>query len=542
MTLEEFEALLKGVRHHGAYTTARCPVEQAHAHGDRNPSLSVRVKDNGWIEPICHVGCQRDDILSALGLKNIDLLTTSFNYGEPEFIWTYQDEQGTPLFQTLRYPPKRFRARFYDPEHPEADKDGWVWHIRDVRRVLYRLPEVLKGIQKNRTIYLVEGEKDADNIVKAWGVVATCNPGGSQKWREEYSQTLRGATVILIADRDTPGRKHAEQVRASLQGKVAALHLFQSKVGKDVTDHIEARYKAEDLVPMRKRLRRGVISMKEMAEQARDDLTLTALDIPAFALSTELPLIFRLGRTYAVGGYTGHGKTSLGLPAFRLLCTQGHRCGYFTLEMPERDLRNKLLAHKGLPLSVTENPWRLDGEQKRLYSESVDEIERWDADIIFESNIRAQKIREITEEHEYQAIFVDHIHRMSWGDNRRRFEEEIQNLNSIALDLNVLVVLFCQFKKYDQQFGKEVPRPTLQSFRETSTIAEEASMALGLWRPTMDEGTRFTGETFVFVLKNRHTTGREDQAGQMYPVGFDPRREMIVPTHMDSERLHAVDG
>jgi KaiC/GvpD/RAD55 family RecA-like ATPase len=528
VTLEEFLERLERVQQHGSYYKARCP-----AHHDHQPSLTVRVKENGWIDPKCWTGCTEEQILDALDLKNIDLLTAATNFGEPTHVWTYQDEERTALFQTLRFPPKRFRARHYDPEHPDATEDGWVWNIRDVRRVLYRLPEVLEGIKKGRTIYLVEGEKDADRLVEAWGVVATCNPAGALKWRAEYSDMLYGATVIQIADRDTPGRKHAEMVRTSLQGKVGRLFQFQSRVGKDVSDHIDAGYKAEDLEPLRKRVRRGVISMKEMAELARDDLTLTELDIPAFVLSPQVPVQFRLGRTYAVGAYTGHGKTSFGLPGFRTLCEQGHRCGYFTLEMPERDIRNKLLAHKGLPLAMTENPWTIQGDDLRRYKEAVDEIEHWDSDIIFESNIRAQKIREITEEHEYEVIFVDHIHKLSWGDNRRAFEEEVQNLNSIALDLNVLVVLFCQFRKFEQRMGVQAyPRPTLQSFRETSTIGEEASMALGIWRTTNEDGTEFTGETAVFILKNRHTTGREDRAGRGYFVGFDPKREMFVPQHM----------
>ena len=537
MTIEEFEALLEGVTHHGGYSKARCPVKAAHGHEDRNPSLSIRVKDNGWIEPKCHTGCDREAILAAMGLKNIDLLTTGVNYGEPISIWTYLDETSSPLYQTLKYPPKRFRARHLDPDHPDADPDGWVWSLTGIRRVLYRLPEVIAGIKAGRTIYVVEGEKDVDNLVESWGVVATCNPGGAQKWREEYSDILHGATVIQIIDRNTPGRKHGEQVRTSLQGKVGAYYAFQPKVGTDISDHIEAGYGSNDLDPVRKRARRGIISMREMAELAREDLTLRDTDIPSFVLSEQVPVQFRLGRTYAIGAYTGHGKTSFGLPGFRRLCEQGHRCGYFTLEMPERDIRNKLLAHKGLPLLSTENPWTLGRDQLLLYEESVAELERWDADIIFESGMHAAKIRDITEENEYEVIFVDHIHKLSWGDNRRRFEEEIQNLNAIALDLNVMVCLFCQFKKFESKFGaSSYPKPTLQSFRETSTIAEEASMALGIWRPTTEDGTAFTGETAVFILKNRHTTGRHDHAGKGFFVHFDPKRELFIPqAHMTDE-------
>ena len=49
----------------------------------------------------------------------------------------------------------------------------------DTRRVPYRLPKVLFAEE----IIVVEGEKDADLVVEQTGRVATCNPGGAEKWR-----------------------------------------------------------------------------------------------------------------------------------------------------------------------------------------------------------------------------------------------------------------------------------------------------------------------------------------------------------------------
>ena len=534
MTLEELLGLLEGVRHHGNYDTARCPVTEAHSHGDRNPSLSIRVNDNGWIQLKCHANCAEESILGALKLENSDLLTTGINFGKPLKTWYYRDEEGTPLFQTLRYPPKRFRARHYDPEHPDADKEGWVWGLRDARRVLYNLPEVLAAIEKGEDVYVVEGEKDADTLSERWKVTATCNPGGAGKWRREYTDSLQGAKVIVVIDRDGPGKRHGEQVVTSLQGKAESIEVLQPKVGfKDISEHIEAGHSNEEMEHYRIRSRRGVLSAREAVDLLEEEMAHQLSDIPAFVLTSEVPVVFRLGRTYAIGAYTGHGKTSFGLPGFRNLCEQGHRCGYFTLEMPTRDLINKLIAHKGLPLLKTENPLGMTASEQLVYRDAKEEIKGWDADLIFESKLKAQRIREITELREYEVIFVDHIHKLSWGNDRRTFEEEVQNLNSIALDLNVLVILFCQLRKYDEQQSRDAPRPTLQSFRETSTIAEEASMALGIWRQTTDQGTQFTGETHVFVLKNRHTTSREDQAGKMFSPGFDPRREMFIPKHLD---------
>ena len=61
--------------------------------------------------------------------------------------YSYHDENGALLFQTVRYEPKDFRQRRPDPAKPGQ----WLWNLHNVRRVLYRLPEVKKAIQSGRT-------------------------------------------------------------------------------------------------------------------------------------------------------------------------------------------------------------------------------------------------------------------------------------------------------------------------------------------------------------------------------------------------------
>jgi hypothetical protein len=79
---------------------------------------------------------------------------------DPEAIYDYVDEAGTLLFQVVRFPGKRFRQRRPGPDASEP----WVWNLNGVRRVLYRLPEVIAAVQAGDTIYVVEGEKDVEAI------------------------------------------------------------------------------------------------------------------------------------------------------------------------------------------------------------------------------------------------------------------------------------------------------------------------------------------------------------------------------------------
>lgn len=128
-------------------------------------------------------------------------------------IYDYTDEQNALLFRVARFYPKDFRQQRPDPEHPGQ----WLWGLGDTRRVLYRLPKV---IAERGMIILTEGEKDADTAEKL-GFVATTAPMGAGKWRDEYTDSLKGCdTVAILRDNDEPGLKDAQQKAAALYGHV----------------------------------------------------------------------------------------------------------------------------------------------------------------------------------------------------------------------------------------------------------------------------------------------------------------------------------
>jgi RecA-family ATPase len=150
--------------------------------------------------------------------------------------YDYVDGSGELLFQVCRFDPKDFRQRRPDPAAP----GGWSWKLGDVRRVLYRLPEILDA-HDDRTVFIVEGEKDADRLASL-GLIATTNAGGAKKWRVEYAAALAGRRVVILPDNDEAGREHAAEVRASLQRagvRAAVLDLDGLPRKGDVSDWLD---------------------------------------------------------------------------------------------------------------------------------------------------------------------------------------------------------------------------------------------------------------------------------------------------------------
>ena len=214
-------------------------------HPDRVASLAVAVGDEGRTLLHCHANCSTAEVCAAVGITEADLFERRNGNGSREIVATYPyvDESGTLLFEVVRFAPKDFRQR-----KPDGN-GGWEWKLGKTRRVLYRLPEVVEAAKAGGKVCVVEGEKDV--LALDHDVTATCNAGGAGKWRAEYSESLRGAQVAVLADADEPGRKHAREVAASLQGKAASVKLLEPPEGsKDVSEHLAAGGKLSELVEM----------------------------------------------------------------------------------------------------------------------------------------------------------------------------------------------------------------------------------------------------------------------------------------------------
>ena len=146
--------------------------------------------------------------------------------------YDYKDESGQLLYQAVRYDNKDFSQR-----RPDG-KDGWKWNLDGVRRVLYRLPELLRA-NPDDWVFIVEGEKDVDRLFDE-GLIATTCPMGAGKWDDNFSEFLNDRKLIaIIPDNDEAGKKHAKQIAESLTNvgvKPKIIELPNLPEKADVTD------------------------------------------------------------------------------------------------------------------------------------------------------------------------------------------------------------------------------------------------------------------------------------------------------------------
>jgi hypothetical protein len=295
--LEEHGCTVRG-------SAAQCPAPD---HDDRNASLSVGQGRDGAVLK-CHAGCATDVILEALGMSAGDLFDElrggSHERARVTAQYEYTDEHGQLLFVKERRVPKDFRLR-----RPDG-RGGWIWSLGDTPRVLYKLPAVLAAVASGQPVYVAEGEKDADAIGRA-GAVATCNfegaakDGQQPKWRPEYGNVLKGARVIVVADKDPAGYAHAAAIRADLEGKAASVEVVEAAEGNDAADHLAAGHALGDFRPAGRPLTR----LDELRGQLLDSAALDSLPDPEPLIDG---VLFRDSLAW-LHGKPGHGKSFVAL-------------------------------------------------------------------------------------------------------------------------------------------------------------------------------------------------------------------------------------
>jgi len=207
-------------------------------HDDHIESMTVDEKAGTWVW-YCHACNEGGNIINyymkkhnttkgqaveeLAGIFNLDYEKKKPVVKKPVIVATYPylDEQGKQLYKIIRYKPKTFRA----------DKK-----LDNIKQILYRLPEILKANE----VWLVEGEKDADNICQI-GLTATTAPFGKSNWKPEFSRLLKEKEVRICLD--IGAEKEAEKRAASIlkagakEVKIITLPDLE-KEGSDISDWI----------------------------------------------------------------------------------------------------------------------------------------------------------------------------------------------------------------------------------------------------------------------------------------------------------------
>ena len=120
------------------------------------------------------------------------------------------------LYQKLKYEsePK------YGQRRPDGN-GGWISNLNGVKRVLYRLPDLIK--YDSATVFITEGEKDCSRV---GGLDLCATSADSGTWKPDLVEPLRGRDVIILPDFDAAGVKRALEAGNALHGVAASIRMI----------------------------------------------------------------------------------------------------------------------------------------------------------------------------------------------------------------------------------------------------------------------------------------------------------------------------
>ena len=249
-----------------------CPI-----HNEKTPSLSLDTKRNKWHCFGCGRGGDAIDFISELkGLNYIEAckyLNVDLNeeykiiVEEEEKVKNYiawcldhmDNLKGWKLIKLYRFEDENNKTQYFTAKfsttgkkeiryfHIEDDKVCWG---RSSEPVPYKYSRLLKGLQEQKPIFIVEGEKDADTI-NHLGYIATSLKG----LKILPINIFQGANIYSIADTGKAGEEYQEHIWYELKDKVNHFRVIQladiEKLGDnaDVTDwfqegHLKDEFKA----------------------------------------------------------------------------------------------------------------------------------------------------------------------------------------------------------------------------------------------------------------------------------------------------------
>lgn len=239
----------------------RCPLP---GHEDNDPSFSINFFKAQYHCHGCKVGGDIFEFYMSRHNKTFpetleyfaDFLgidssvtykpTPKKKYGKVVKTYHYTDLNDKIIHETCRTEnPKNFFQQRPDPKKPDGKR---IPNLNGVTTILYNLKEVVAS----DIIYIVEGEKDCDNLAKI-GLVGTCNAQGAGKWPSHLSEWLKDKDIVILPDQDDPGRNHAKLVSNKLYDvakSIKVLNLPGLKEGGDVSDWLAAGNTKETLVEL----------------------------------------------------------------------------------------------------------------------------------------------------------------------------------------------------------------------------------------------------------------------------------------------------
>lgn len=253
MTYEEILSHFQVKKYGNGKAQALCP-----AHPDKEASLTITQGNDGRTLLKCHAGCSSESVVLAAGLKMADLFNENRSEEERwriyiesrekrkiEAVYNYVSINGEYAYTKIRLEGKKMLFGMLKDGRFEYGLKGR--NKKEFNAIFGSVPKIKEAIERNEPIFIPEGEKDVNTLVKKGYTAFSC--GGANDWNKNVSELCNGAEVIILADNDAPGEKLAATIEKDLKGisKSVKIIVPMPDVPKaDITDYFEVGHTVQE--------------------------------------------------------------------------------------------------------------------------------------------------------------------------------------------------------------------------------------------------------------------------------------------------------
>ena len=210
----------------------------------------------------------------------------------------------------------------------------------------------------------------------------------------------------------------------------------------------------------------------------------------------------------------GVGKTAFALHIALHAASQNDvPVGFFSLEMPNQQIAQRIVGHEARVDSIRLRDGRLDDKQLRRVVHTMDEVAKLpvyvdDSPTLTILELRG-KARRMQIEHNLGLLVVDYLQLLSTSTHRENRVQEIteitRSLKALARELDIPLVACAQLSRAAER--RDDARPRLSDLRESGSIEQDADLVMFLHQPDRNDDDTFGRPVDLQLTIAKHRNG-----------------------------------
>ena len=222
------------------------------------------------------------------------------------------------------------------------------------------------------------------------------------------------------------------------------------------------------------------------------------------------------GNLIILGARPSVGKTAFALNLARNAAVEfGHGVGFFSLEMTDMELTDRLIASEsGISADKLKGKVKMSQEEWIVLEQSIKKLVKAPLYIDETPGITlpefTAKARRLVREKGVEIIFVDYLQLMHSGKQQMGGYSKVQEVTEIsntlkttAKDLKVPIIALAQLNRNLMSRTGSNGKPVLSDLKDSGSIEQDADMVMFIHRPGMVGMSEDLTEAEILIAKNR---------------------------------------